>query len=90
VEEARHPLVEGPPSGCLVAFAVTVTDASATAAVATTTPVALGHIVLLVKLPDYPTVIYVMCVPLVEDTVSATVALVALRAIVADTSQTYL
>jgi hypothetical protein len=66
----------------LVTVVVVVPTTSAAAAIATVAPAVFHHAVLLVELPDDPTVIRVMREPLVEDTVSAAAALVALRAIV--------
>jgi hypothetical protein len=70
------------PPGALIMIVVMVSTTSTTVAVAATAPTALGHTTLLAKLPGCPIVIGVMCVPLVEDAVSTTVASVTLGAVV--------
>jgi hypothetical protein len=45
-------------------------------------PTALGHAMLLMALPDHPTIIGVVRVPLLEDAESMSAALVMLRAVV--------
>jgi hypothetical protein len=69
----------------LVAFItviVTVATASATTAIAATAPAVLGQAMLFVGLPDYPTIICIVCFPLVEDAIPAMVALVSFGVVV--------
>jgi isoprenylcysteine carboxyl methyltransferase (ICMT) family protein YpbQ len=65
----------------LVLVIVTVITPGSTLAVATATSMALVDSILFMKLPDYPTIISIVSVLLIEDAVAMAMTLIAIRAV---------